>query len=86
MIRPALAYSASTWHSPTDLVKPKGLAAKLQPIQNKCLQVIAGAYKATPARALETETHTPPIDLYLDRQVAVFQKRLDSSLVGQLIT
>jgi hypothetical protein len=40
---------------------------------------VAGAYKATPIDALETETFVPPIDLYLDSRVAAFQQRLRES-------
>src|SRR6187402_1977695 len=84
VIRPALAYGAGVWHTPGKDAA-RGLAAKLQPIQNKCLRVVAGAYKATPIRALETETHTPPLDLYLDGRLAAFRERLASSKVGQSI-
>jgi hypothetical protein len=72
------------WHTPGQ-GSPRGLAAKLQPIQNRCLRTVAGAYRATPIRALETETHTPPLDLYLDRRLVAFRERLANSLVGQLI-
>ena len=84
VVRPALAYSAGVWHTP-GTGSARGLAAKLQPIQNKCLRVVAGAYKATPVRALETETHTPPIDLYLDGRLAAFKDRLANSQVGRSI-
>ena len=84
MVRPALAYGAGIWHSPgTD--SARGLAAKLQPTQNKCLRVVAWAYRATPVRALETETYTPPLDLYLDGRLAAFRDRLANSQVGQSI-
>jgi hypothetical protein len=77
------------WHSPTKDVngkgKGQGLAAKLQRTQNKCLRVVAGAYRATPTRTLEIETHVPPIDLYFDSRLAAFQDRLAGSEVGQLI-
>ena len=46
---------------------------------------MAGAYRATPIRALETETHTPPLDLYLDSRLAAFRERLAGSQVGQTI-
>jgi hypothetical protein len=61
------------------------VAAKLERIQNKCLRVVAGAYRATPIRSLEVETCTPPLDLYLDSQLATFQKRLENSEVGRVI-
>ena len=51
----------------------QGLAAKLQPIQNKCLRVVAGAYKVMLIRALEIETYIPPLDLYLDGRLAAFR-------------
>jgi hypothetical protein len=85
VVRPALAYGAGIWHIPGKSNSAKGLAAKLQPVQNKCLRVVAGAYKATPVRALETETHTPPLDLYLDSRLAAFRNRLANSPVGQSI-
>jgi hypothetical protein len=84
VVRPALAYGAGIWYTP-GTGSAKGLAAKLQPIQNKCLRVIAGAYRATPVKALEIETHTPPLDLYLDGRLAAFRDRLANSKVGQLI-
>jgi hypothetical protein len=61
------------------------MAAKLVGIQNKCLRVVAGAYRATPIQTLEVKTHVPPIDLYFDSRLATFQNRLANSEVGQLI-
>ena len=46
---------------------------------------MAGAYRATPIATLETETYTPPLDLYLDSRVAAFQTRLQESPVYQQI-
>jgi hypothetical protein len=45
---------------------------------------VAGAYRATPIRSLETETFTLPIDPYLDSQLAAFQKQLENSEDGQV--
>ena len=84
VVRPALVYGAGVWHTP-GRDSARGLAAKLQPIQNKCLRVVAGAYKATPIKALETETYTPPLDLYLDGRLAAFRDRLANSQVGRSI-
>jgi hypothetical protein len=61
------------------------MAAKLKSIQNKCLRVVAGAYRATPTRTLEVETHVPPIDHYLNSRLAAFQNKIANSEVGQLI-
>ncbi len=84
VVRPVLAYGAGIWHSP-GTNSARGLAAKLQPTQNKCLRVVAGAYRATLVRALETETYIPPLDLYLDSRLAAFRDRLANSQVGQSI-
>lgn len=85
IIRPQLAYGAALWHTPTLGNKAKGVTAKLQTVQNKCLRTIAGAYRATPVVLLETETFTPPIDLYLDSRIAAFQQRLQNSPIYQQI-
>lgn len=86
VVRPAMAYGAAVWHTPAGPNgKVKGVAAKLERIQNKCLRVVAGAYRATPIRSLEIETFTPPIDLHLDSRLAAFQKRLENSEVGRVI-
>ena len=78
MVRPVLAYRAGIWHSP-GTNSARGLAAKLQPTQNKCLRVVAGAYRATLVRALETKTYIPPLDLYLDSRLVVFRDCLANS-------
>jgi hypothetical protein len=62
VIRPTLAYAAPIWHTPTRSQRPVGPAAMLQSSQSKCLRIVAGAYKATPVKELETETFIPPID------------------------
>jgi hypothetical protein len=75
-IRAAIAFGASTYHQPTEPGgEPKGIAKNLGKAQNKSLRVVAGAYKATPVRHLETETWVPPIDLYLNKRAADFERR-----------
>lgn len=56
-----------------------GRAAKLAPIQNECLRIVAGAYKATPIASLESETFVCPIDLHLDSLVSRAIHRLKQS-------
>jgi hypothetical protein len=88
IIRPAIAYRAAIWYTPTPTEgpkssKPAGPAVKLAKIQNKCLRVIAGAYKATPTSVLETETSIPPLDLYLNKRLANFRFRHKDKLVTE---
>ena len=69
-----MAYRVSVWHQPTKVGrKPKGLAVKLQAEQNKGLQAVLGAFKATLTRRLKTEAYVPPIDLWLNRCIAKYQ-------------
>ncbi len=44
-----------------------------------------GAYKATPIRMLETESYVPPLDLWLNGQVARFQAWLERLGIAQKI-
>jgi hypothetical protein len=37
---------------------------------------VVGAYKTAPIRCLETEAWVPPLDLYLNKQLANFESRL----------
>ena len=76
-IRSALAYGASSFHTPTKRGgKPATSTKALRKAQNKSLRIVAGAFKATPIRNLETETWVPPLDLYLNKRLADFEARL----------
>ena len=85
VIRSAIAYGAGVWHHPTTNQRAKGIAKKLATAQSQCLRVVAGAYRATPVRFLEVETATPPLNLYLDKRVADFERRLECTGKGELI-
>ena len=85
VIRNAVAYGASAFHTPTTNDQPKGVTQGLMAAQTCCLHTVAGVYKVTPARSLETETWVPPLDLYLNTWVAQFEKRLQGSRKGELI-
>jgi hypothetical protein len=82
-----MTYRTAAWHTPIKSLnrKAQGMAAKLGHIQNKCLRIVAEAYRTTPICSLETETFTLPIDLYLNSRLAMFQKQLENSEVGQVI-
>jgi hypothetical protein len=75
VIRSAVAYGASVFHTPSTENRPKGVTRGLMAAQTRCLRTVAGAYKATPVRSLETETRVPPLDLYLNTRVARFERR-----------
>ena len=44
---------------------PENTLKPLQTLQNKCVRLIAGAYTRTPTAALQKETDTPPLSIYL---------------------
>lgn len=84
-IRAAIAFGASTFHSPTPKGgKPRGIAKDLAKAQNRSLRIVVGAYKATPIRNLETEAWVPPLDLYLNKRRADFEQRAQGT--GQIQT
>lgn len=81
-IRAAIAYSASSFHIPTKKggePATRGITKALAKEQNKSLRIVAGAFKATPIRNLETETWVPPLDLYFNKRLADFEARLQWS-------
>jgi hypothetical protein len=83
-IRSAIAYGASSFHTPTEAKgtsKPTGPAKRLAKAQNRSLRIVAGAYKSTPIRCLETETWVPPLDLYLNKRLADFEERLQKPVL-----
>jgi hypothetical protein len=80
VVRSALCFGASAWHKPSeDPAKVQGLANQLEKHQNRCLRTVAGAYKATPIRQLETETFIPLLAIYLNRRIAAYHLRQDNS-------
>jgi len=86
VIRAAIAYGASAYHKPAKTAgQAKGIAKKLAPEQSACLRSVLGAYKRTPVRSLETEANVPPLDLYLNKRLADFEARLETTGKGQLI-
>ena len=65
VIQPAMTYGVITWHQPQSQDGlNQGLNETLAPFQNQCLQVITGAYQATPASILEAEAHVPVKPLF----------------------
>ena len=59
IIRSSICYGAACWHTPS-LGSARGMAKELEKPQRVNLRCISGAYRSTPIRNLETETHIPP--------------------------
>ncbi len=75
IIRPALTYGGTLWHGPND--QSRRLARKLQRQQNFCLRVVLRAFRKTTIRQLHTESHVPPLHLWLNGKVAIFQHAIE---------
>ena len=77
VVRPAMTYGSTIWHTPKDLKGSNSIAGKLAVIQNRSLRTVAGAYRATPIAVLEAETHIPPITVHLNRLQRNARRRLE---------
>jgi Reverse transcriptase (RNA-dependent DNA polymerase)/Endonuclease-reverse transcriptase len=86
VIRSALAYGASIWHTPSGEKEPRGPAKQLMATQSHCLRIAAGAYQATPVHCLETELAIPPLDLYLDQRKAEYERAFQISDKSRLVS
>src|SRR5438876_305511 len=90
VIRPALAYGAAVWHTPSPIGEGvrqvRSPAVKLEKIQNKCLRTVTEVYRATPVAVLETEAYTPPLKVYLDSKVAGFRRHHQDSGMEEVVT
>ena len=65
-----MSYGAIIWHTPREIkMKDSRPAVKLTTLQNKYLQLITGAYKATNIKVLEVEAEVILLDIYLDQMV-----------------
>lgn len=68
VIRPAMAYMACAWYQPLSSQRSH-LLKYLQTVQNDCLRVVLGAFRATPITTREALAFIPPLDLWLTQQV-----------------
>ena len=72
------------WFSPEgkEATKPS-LLRPLEVVQNRCLRVVSGAYKATPIPQLESETNVLPVRDHFSKLQAQYQlRRLNTPIAG----
>lgn len=66
VVRPAMTYGSAVWHAPKELKKTsKSMENRLSVVQNKCLRLVLGGYKATPIQALEAEAFVSSMSSHL---------------------
>jgi hypothetical protein len=89
-ILPKIAYASSTWFRSNPKHGQKGATGKaltiLQSIQKDALRIATGAWKNTALAAMEIETNTTPIDLYLQQRNENALHRIRGSPMYNTIT
>ena len=75
VVRTCVAFGAGALHN---LHRPR-FAKALTTAQNTVLCTVLGAYKNTPMRSLELNAFCPPLDIYLNKRVADFERRMQLS-------
>ncbi len=72
----AITTGCPAWWAPPDKsFFLTGVGEELQEAENRCLRIVAGAYKATPIRSLLAEVGVPPLPLHMDGKQARFRMR-----------
>ncbi len=62
------------------------MAKALFTTQSECLCIVVGAYRAMPIYCLERKMNVPPVDIYLNKRIADFERRLVESGMTELIS
>lgn len=84
VVRPTITYRVTAWLEPE--AKSTGIVIKkTSQVQAGCIRAVAGAFRATPINELETETFTPPLDIYCKEAAASSVRRTYASPVGDFI-
>ena len=86
VVRPAMTYGSTVWHTPREIKKNKATTSKLSVMQDKCLRTVTGAFKATPVEVLEAETFIAPMELHLDNLQIKARYRLLAAGQAKLIS
>src|SRR5947207_728592 len=90
MIRSALIYEITVWHTSSSIEKEmwqvRSSAVKLEKIQNKCLQTVTEAYRAISVTVLETEVYTLSLKIYLDSKITDFHRHHRDSGMEKVVT
>ena len=67
VVLPAISYATQIWHSPKGFgMKERIKLDALEKLQNKCLRIITGGYKATAIEDLQREANIGPLRSTLD--------------------
>ena len=76
ILRSLLSYAVGIWFNP---LRKSSNISSLVSFQNRCLRLIGGALKATPAFLLESELFLLPLDFYFKFHTACFLSSIQNS-------
>lgn len=77
VVRPAITFGSTVWHSPCGAPDNTRKTDKLlSDVQRECLRVVSGGFRATPQPIIEAETNTMPMQLHLGHLQAKCRRRL----------
>jgi hypothetical protein len=80
VVQPAMTFGYAVWHNPDKKShSTQSTLKQLKVIQNRCLRIITGAFKATPTSVLEAEAGVTLIEIHLNHQQAQTRERLQNS-------
>ena len=82
ILRSLLSYTVGIWFNP---LRKSSNISSLSTLQNKCLRLIGGAFKATPSFLLESELFLLPLDLYFKFRTACFLSSIQTSSLKILL-
>ncbi len=80
-----IVYRMSAWHMPIKGGQPRRLAKALLTTQSECLHTVTGIYKTTPIHYLKREMDVLSVDIYFNKKIADFERRLVKSGMTELI-
>jgi ribonuclease HI len=77
---PQLTHGCSVWYTPhEEKGHSKGVVNSLASVQYRAQRAITGAYRATSRSALQIETYSLPMHIYLDRMACLTALRIANS-------
>lgn len=80
VVRLAIAYRLAVWHALKRIKNAKkDTINKMEIIQNRCLRVVSGAYKATPVAVLQAETMVATMENSFDQWQVKARARMKNS-------
>ncbi len=86
MIYNTIIYKVSAWYIPIKGGQPRRLMKTLFIIQSECLYIVVRIYRIILIYCLEREVDVLSIDIYFNKRITDFERRLMESGITELIS